>query len=153
MQKYAEEAMTEYLGEVLQPEFYKHWKGVKNAPYDWTFKKEDIQKLLNSSMKRSDRYIKLKAQGLTEEQITANFNTPTHMMIFSYKGEHDTVMSPMDSIKYYKWFLHPGIMSVEPQTGYVRAYVGGIDYRYFKFDHAYSSKRQVGSALNRSYMP
>ncbi len=147
MQKYAEEAMTEYLGEVLQPEFFKHWKGVKNAPYDWTFKKEDIQKLLNSSMKRSDRYIKLKAQGLTEAQITANFNTPTHMMIFSYKGEHDTIMTPMDSIKYYKWFLHPGIMSVEPQTGYVRAYVGGIDYRYFKFDHAYSSKRQVGSAF------
>jgi penicillin-binding protein 1A len=98
-------------------------------------------------MKRSERYIKLKALGLTEDQIKENFNTPTHMMIFAYSGEHDTVMTPMDSIKYYKWFLQSGLMSIEPQTGYVRAYVGGIDYRYFKYDHVCSGKRQVGSAF------
>jgi len=147
MQRYAEAAMTEYLGKELQPEFYQHWKGVRNAPYDWSLKKADIDNILNTSMKRSDRYIKLKAAGVADENIIKNFNTPTHMMIFSYRGEHDTMMTPMDSIKYYKWFLQSGLMSMEPQTGYVRAYVGGLDYRYFKYDHVCAGKRQVGSAF------
>jgi penicillin-binding protein 1A len=147
MQKYAEDAMTEYLGKELQPQFNLHWKGVKGAPFDWTMKAADIKKLYETSMKRSDRYISLKAQKLTDAQITKNFDTPTHMMIFSYKGEHDTVMSPMDSIKYYKFFLQSGLMSMEPQTGYVKAYVGGLDYRYFKYDHVASGKRQVGSTF------
>ncbi|MFA5781261.1 MAG: PBP1A family penicillin-binding protein [Bacteroidales bacterium] len=147
MQKYAEGAMIEYLGKELQPQFYSHWKGVKNAPYDWTMKPEDIKNLLEQSMKRSDRYINLKAIGLSEEQIKKDFEIPAHMMIFSYKGGHDTVMTPMDSIKYYKYYLQSGLMSMEPQTGYVRAYVGGIDYRYFKYDHVCMGKRQVGSAF------
>lgn len=147
MQKYAEDAMVEYLGKELQPQFYEHWKGVKNAPYDWTSKPADIEKLMEQSMKRSDRYIKLKALGLSEDQIKKNFETPTHMMIFSYRGDHDTVMTPMDSIKYYKYFLQSGLMSMEPQTGYVRAWVGGQDYRYFKYDHVFSGKRQVGSTF------
>ena len=147
MQKYAEDAMTEYLGKELQPQFFKHWKGVKRAPFDWTMKDSDIKKLMEQSMKRSDRYINLKAQGFSKELIEKSFDTPTHMIIFSYKGSYDTIMTPMDSIRYYKYFLQPGIMSVEPQTGYVRAYVGGIDYRYFKYDHVSMGKRQVGSTF------
>jgi penicillin-binding protein 1A len=147
MQKYAEDAMQEYLGKTLQPEFYKSWKGLKKAPYDWTFKEADITAMLETSMKRSDRYIKLKARGVSDELIKKDFETPTHMMIFSWKGEHDTIMTPMDSIRYCKWFLQSGLMSMEPQTGYVRAYVGGFDYRYFKYDHVCSSKRQVGSSF------
>lgn len=147
MQKYAEEAVDEYIGKELQPQFYSHWKNVKNAPYDYSFKQEDIDKLLESAMKRSDRYIKLKALGLSETQIKANFETPTHMTVFSWSREFDTIMSPMDSIKYYKWFLQTGLMSMDPQTGYVRAYVGGIDHRYFKYDHVCKGKRQVGSTF------
>lgn len=147
MQKYAEDAMQDYLGKSLQPEFYNSWKGVKNAPYDWTFKEADITTMLETSMKRSDRYIKLKARGVSDDLIKKDFETPTHMMIFSWKGEHDTIMTPMDSIRYCKWFLQSGLMSMEPQTGYVRAYVGGFDYRYFKYDHVCSSKRQVGSSF------
>lgn len=147
MQKYAESAVDEYLGKTLQPEFYTHWKGIKNAPYDWTFKEDDIEALLESSMKRSERYTHLKAMGMTDTMIKQNFNTPTHMMIFSWKGAHDTVMTPMDSIRYCKWFMQAGLMSVEPQTGYVRAYVGGIDYRYFKYDHVCQAQRQVGSTF------
>ncbi len=147
MQKYAEDAMVEFLGKELQPQFYQHWKGVRGAPFDYTMTAADIKKLYDASMKRSDRYIKMKAEGQTEEQITKSFNTLTHMMIFSYKGEHDTIMTPMDSIKYYKYFLQSGLMSMEPQTGYVRAYVGGLDYRYFKYDHVSTGKRQVGSTF------
>jgi penicillin-binding protein 1A len=147
MQRYAEEAMAEYLGKELQPEFYQHWKGVRNAPYDWSLKKQDIDDLLDESMKRSDRYIKMKSEGKSDDDIKKVFDVPVHMMIFSWKGEHDTVMTPMDSIRYCKWFLQSGLMSMEPQTGYVRAYVGGIDYRYFKYDHVCTSKRQVGSSF------
>jgi penicillin-binding protein 1A len=147
MQKYAESAVDEYIGEQLQPEFVTHWKDIKDAPYDWTMKAADIQDLLDQAMKRSDRYINLKAQGLTDTLIKISFNTPTHMMIFSWKGEHDTIMTPMDSIRYYKWFLQAGLMSVEPETGYVRAYVGGINYRYFKYDHVCMGQRQVGSTF------
>ncbi len=147
MQKYAEGAMLEYLNKELQPQFNQHWKGVKRAPYDWTISDSDILALLEASMKRSDRYKKLKALGLSDELIKKDFETPTHMMIYSYKGEHDTVMTPTDSIKYYKYYLQSGLMSMEPQTGYVRAYVGGLDYRYFKYDHVTSGKRQVGSTF------
>lgn len=147
MQKYAEAAVDEYIGEKLQPEFEEHWKGVKDAPYDWTMNKADIETLLEQAMKRSDRYINLKAAGWSDTLIKINFNIPTHMMIFSWEGDHDTVMTPMDSIRYYKWYMQAGLMSVEPQTGYVRAYVGGINYRYFKYDHVCSGKRQVGSAF------
>jgi penicillin-binding protein 1A len=147
MQRYAEDAMREYLGKELQPEFYRHWKGVRNAPFDYSMEQSDIKALLETAMKRSDRYIRLKNAGTAEDKIKNIFNTPTHMMVFSYKGEHDTLMTPMDSVKYYKWFLQSGLMSMEPQTGYVRAYVGGIDYRYFKYDHVCSGKRQVGSSF------
>jgi len=147
MQLYAEEAVSEYLGEVLQPEFYKHWKGVKNAPFDYSITEKEREQIFTQSMMRSDRYINFKKAGLSDDLIRKNFNVPIKMTVFSWNGDIDTIMSPMDSIRYYKYFLLAGLMSMEPQTGYVRAYVGGIDYRYFKYDHVMFSKRQVGSTF------
>ncbi len=146
MQKYAEEAVAEHLGKDLQPAFYKHWKGVKNAPYS-QLTDEEIQTTLTSSMKTSDRYRKLKEANANEEEIQKEFHTPIAMRIFTWQGERDTIMSPFDSLKYYKWFLHTGLMSMEPQTGYVRAYVGGINYKHFQFDNVKVGKRQVGSTF------
>jgi len=146
MQKYAEEAVAEHLGKDLQPAFYKHWKGVKNAPFS-QLTDEEIQNAYNSAMKTSDRYRKLKEANASEAEIQKEFNTAVAMRIFTWKGERDTIMSPYDSLKYYKWFLHTGLMSMEPQTGYVRAYVGGINYKHFQFDNVKVGKRQVGSTF------
>jgi penicillin-binding protein 1A len=146
MQRYAEEAVTEHLSLDLQPAFFKHWKGNSHAPFDLSDKKE-IQKLLNSSKKRSDRYRSMKKAGISNDSIERAFATPIPMRVFSWKGDIDTIMSPMDSIKYHKWFLHAGLMSMEPQTGYVRAYVGGINFRNFKYDHVVVARRQVGSTF------
>jgi len=146
MQKYAEEAVAEHLSKDLQPAFYKHWKGVKNAPF-YQLKPEEIEVIYEASMKNSDRYRHMKENKATDEEIRKAFNTPVAMRIFSWEGEKDTVMTPWDSLKYYKWFLHAGLMSVEAQTGYVRAYVGGINYRYFQFDNVKVGKRQVGSTF------
>lgn len=146
MQKYAEEAVAEHLSKDLQPAFYKHWKGVKNAPF-YQLKPEEIEVIYEASMKNSDRYRHMKENKATDEEIRKAFNTPVAMRIFSWEGEKDTVMTPWDSLKYYKWFLHTGLMSVEAQTGYVRAYVGGINYKYFQFDNVKIGKRQVGSTF------
>ncbi|MFA6923240.1 MAG: transglycosylase domain-containing protein [Bacteroidales bacterium] len=146
MQKYAEEAVVEHLKE-LQSQFYRHWKGIKNAPFDESMEPEMIKETYDQSVKRSDRYQFLKAQGYSEFEISKIFKKPVKMKVFSWKGIKDTTMSPMDSIKYYKYFLLSGLMSVEPRTGYVRAYVGGINYKFFQYDHVISSKRQVGSTF------
>jgi len=146
MQRYAEDAVTEHLSKDLQPAFYNHWKGNKHAPYDLSDKKE-IEKLILASKRRSDRYISLKKAGVSNDSIDRSFSTPIPMRVFSWKGVIDTVMSPMDSIKYHKWFLQAGLMSMEPQTGYVRAYVGGINFRHFKYDHVVVGRRQVGSTF------
>ena len=146
MQRYAEEAMKEHLGKELQPAFYKHWKGVKNAPFS-QMSIDEIEGVYKASMKTSDRYHHLKEANMNEEEIMKVFKTPVAMRIFTWQGERDTVMSPYDSLKYYKWFLHTGLMSMEPQTGYVRAYVGGINYKYFQFDNVKTGKRQVGSTF------
>ena len=149
MQEYAEKAMTEYLGKELQPAFFKHWKGVPNAPFAFETgsAKKETDNLLLSAMRRTDRYLHYKTGGRSDSQILHDFKTPVKMKVFSYRGEIDTVMTPMDSIRYYKFFLQSGIMSMDPHTGYVRAYVGGIDYRFFQYDHVKLSKRQVGSTF------
>ncbi len=147
MQRYAEEAVKEHLGEYLQPMFFQHWRGHPNAPYDTDLTPEDIQRLTQMAVRRSDRYISMKRNNIAEDSIRIAFRTPTNMRIFTWRGEVDTVMTPLDSIRYYKHFLNTGLMSVEPQTGYVRAYVGGIDYRHFMYDHVTVSKRQVGSTF------
>jgi len=148
MQEYAEQAMIEYLGNELQPSFFAHWKGMPNAPFVFEKnEKTEINNLLMSAMRRSDRYLHLKTEGYTDDQILQDFSIPAKMKVFSYRGEIDTVMTPMDSIRYYKFFLQSGLMSMDPHTGQVRAYVGGIDYRFFQYDHVKLSKRQVGSTF------
>ncbi len=146
MQKYAEEAVAEHLGKDLQPAFYKHWKGLKNAPFS-QLTDEEIKSVYQSSMRTSDRYRRMKENNASEEEILEAFNTPVAMRVFTWKGDRDTIMTPYDSLKYYKWFLHTGLMSMEPQTGYVRAYVGGINYKHFQFDNVKVGKRQVGSTF------
>ncbi|MCC7231514.1 MAG: transglycosylase domain-containing protein [Bacteroidia bacterium] len=138
MQKYAEEAVREHLSQ-LQKKFNEHWKG--KVP--WL----GFEDLLTDAMHRSDRYIMLKKAGASKGEIEKSFNKKVKMKLFSWKGDIDTVLTPMDSIKYYKKILQCGFMSMEPQTGYIRAWVGGDDYRYFKYDHVKEGKRQVGSTF------
>jgi len=148
MQDYAEQAVREYLGKELQPQFFKHWKGIPDAPFVFEKnQKKEIQNLLLQAMRRSDRYYRLKLTNTPEASILASFNKPVKMRVFSWKGEIDTVLTPMDSIRYYKFFLQSGLMSMDPHTGFVKAYVGGIDYRYFQYDHVKVAKRQVGSTF------
>ncbi|MBW6478394.1 MAG: transglycosylase domain-containing protein [Bacteroidales bacterium] len=147
MQRHAEAAVAEHMGGYLQKEFFDHWKGFPNAPFGADLSSEEVQQLMNNSMRRSDRYRYLQRIGMPEDSIRLNFNTLARMRIFTWEGEKDTIMTPMDSIRYYKHFLNTGLMAVEPQTGFVKAYVGGIDFKHFKFDHVTQSKRQVGSTF------
>lgn len=149
MQRYAEEAMREHLGNDLQPAFFKHWKGQANAPFVFPAAdaKQEIEKIMTQAMRRSDRYRWLKQAGVSNDSILRAFNTPVRMRVFSWNGPIDTIISPMDSIRYYKTFLQSSLMSVDARTGQVRAYVGGIDYRHFKYDHVTQAQRQVGSTF------
>lgn len=145
MQQYAEEAVKEHLSLDLQPAFNNHWKGYKNAPF--SLEEEEIESLMELSMKRSERYRKMRNAGISLDSIKANFNVPAEMTVFSWDGPIDTLMTPMDSMRYYKSFLQSSLMSVESHTGHVKAYVGGIDYRFFKYDHVTQARRQVGSTF------
>ncbi len=148
MQEYAEQSVAEYLGKELQPLFYRHWKGYKDAPFMFEKnQKREIELLMLQAMRRSDRYAHLKQANASDAEIFKDFNTPVKMRVFTWTGDRDTVMSPMDSIRYFKFFLQAGFMSMDPHTGYVKAYVGGIDYRYFQYDHVVVAKRQVGSTF------
>lgn len=146
MQQYAEEAVAEHMYD-LQKAFIKDCKQKRNAPFAYNVTKDEIEKILNSSMKRSDRYRELKQQGLSASEIEKNFHTPAKMTVWSIRGEIDTTMTPMDSIRYYKGFLQTGFMAIDPQTGQVRAWVGGINHKHFKYDHVKVGKRQVGSTF------
>ena len=146
MQRYAEEAVAEVMKNDIQPRFFKHWKGHKTAPFA-VDNPSEVDEILNKSMKRSDRYRELKNEGVSEDSILIVFNTPTEMTVFSWDGPIDTIMTPMDSIRYSKWFLQASLMSIESHTGHVKAYVGGIDYRFFKYDHVTQAQRQVGSTF------
>lgn len=148
MQNYAEQTVCEHLKNTLQRQFDYEKKGQPNAPFSSDLTDEEVKHIMTLSMKRSERYRVLRrVKGWNEEDIVKNFNTPTEMTIFSWRGEIDTVMTPMDSIRYYKHFLQAGFMSMDPHTGYVKAYVGGPDYRYFQYDHVTKAKRQVGSTF------
>ncbi|MFH1005390.1 MAG: transglycosylase domain-containing protein [Bacteroidota bacterium] len=146
MQRYAEQAMKMHLKE-LQPKFFKECKQKRNAPFDWRITKEEISQIMTSSMHRSDRYRSLKKQGANEKEIEKNFNTPVEMTIFSWNKNIDTTMTPMDSIRYYKTYLQSGFMSMDPNTGYIKAWVGGINHTHFKYDHVKTGRRQVGSTF------
>ena len=146
LQRFAEEAMSVHISD-LQNKFYAHWKGHAKAPYPNNFKWKKIDALIDQGMKRSERYINLKKEGKSLEEIKAIFNKKVSMTLFSWDGEIDTILSPRDSIKYHKFFIHSGMMSMDPKTGHVKAYVGGINYKYFKYDHVKIGKRQVGSTF------
>jgi penicillin-binding protein 1A len=146
MQRYAENAVKKHLGESLQPAFFKEMKGRKDAPFV-NITKEQINTYLTQAMKQSDRYYHMKQNGFTEKEIRKAFDEKVKMKVFSWSGLKDTVMSPWDSIRYYKSFLHAGVMSVEPGTGHVKVYVGGINYRHFKYDNVTQGHRQVGSTF------
>lgn len=146
MQQYAEEAMEEHLSKELQPDFDKEKKGRAYAPFSYSVR-NDVDDILNRSVKLTDRYRNLKKAGMSDAQIMQDFNKPVEMKVFSWKGEIDTVMTPMDSIRYHKSFLRSGFMAMDTKTGYVKAYVGGIDYKYFQYDGVNMGRRQVGSTI------
>lgn len=146
MQRYAEDAVKEFMGKELQPLFNSHWKGYRNAPFS-NLTADEIDHILETAMKRTERYRTLKNEGMPMDSIKAEFNRPVHMTVFSWNGPIDTVMTPMDSIRYYKWFLQASLISIETHTGHVKAYVGGLDYRFFKYDHVTQARRQVGSTF------
>ena len=145
MQKNAEEAVKEHF-KYLQNEFFKHTKGYKDAPFTG-ISRADIDKYYMQAMKNSDRYRQLKEEGMSDKEIRANFDEKTKMRVFTWNGDKDTVMSPWDSLRYYKHFLNTGMVSIEPQTGHIKVYVGGINYKHFKFDNAKLGRRQVGSTF------
>lgn len=145
MQQYAEEAVDAHLAN-LQEEFFIQQKKNKNAPFI-NISDAETQKILARSMKNSERWRIMNEKGFSEEDIKASFNKKAKMKVFTWKGEKDTLMTPMDSIRYYKHFLQTGVMSMEPQTGYVKAWVGGINYKHFQYDHVAQGARQVGSTF------
>lgn len=147
MQQYAEEAVQEHVAEYLQPRFFKEKKGRKTAPYTNQLSNEEVEAILNRSIRQSERRRVMKAAGYSDDEILKAFNTPREMTVFTYQGEKDTIMTPLDSIKYYKHFLRAGFMSMDPITGYVKAYVGGPNYDNFKYDMAMVGRRQVGSTI------
>jgi penicillin-binding protein 1A len=147
MQQYAEEAVAEHLSKEVQPDFYKRAKGFKNPPYSNDVTKKEIDDLIGRSVIQSDRYINMRARGVPEDSIMLAFNTRTKMKVFSWKGDRDTIMTPLDSIRYYKFFIRSAFMVEDPRYGYVKAYVGGPDFRYFKYDAVTQQKKQVGSTI------
>ncbi len=146
MQQYAEEAVFEHMHD-LQKMFDKDLAKKKNAPFAWNVSKAEIDGIMNASIKRSDRFRSAKKAGMSDEEAIATFYKPVEMSVYSLRGDIDTVLTPFDSIKYYKGFLQTGFMAMEPQTGYVKAWVGGINHKHFKYDHVKVSKRQVGSTF------
>ena len=145
MQLHAEAAVNEHLKN-LQEEFFLEAKQNKTAPF-MRIKQVDIDKIMMRSMKNTERWRLMSDQGKDEEDIIKSFKIKTPMTVFTWKGDKDTLMTPMDSIRYYKHFLQPGMMSMEPQTGHVKTWVGGVDYRYFQYDHVDLGARQVGSTF------
>ncbi|WHT40691.1 PBP1A family penicillin-binding protein [Myroides sp. mNGS23_01] len=145
MQKYAEEAVQEHISN-LQEEFFIQQKNNKNAPF-FNINDKETEAIINRAMKTSERWRQMKEQGKSEEEILNSFKVKTEMRIFSWKGEIDTMMTPRDSIIYYKHFLQTGLMSMEPQTGHIKAWVGGINYKHFQYDHVGQGARQVGSVF------
>ena len=147
MQQYAEESVYGHVAKFLQPAFNKANRNKKNAPFSGSLTLSQVRSILNRNMFQSERYRNMKAAGASDTEIRAAFNRPVDMTIFTYHGDIDTVMTPMDSIKYYKGFLRAGFMSMDPKTGAVKAYVGGLDYNHFMYDMVTGGHRQIGSTI------
>tara|TARA_B100000787_G_scaffold145376_1_gene115493 strand:+ start:1973 stop:4243 length:2271 start_codon:yes stop_codon:yes gene_type:complete len=145
MQQYAEEAVSEHMSN-LQSYFFREQKGNSIAPF-YDLDRKEIARSFDRAKRSSERYRRLKKVGKSSKEIDEIFKTKTAMKVFSWKGDRDTIMSPLDSIKYYKHFLRSGLVSIEPQTGHIKAWVGGIDNKHFKYDAVAQQKRQVGSTF------
>ena len=145
IQQYAEEAVKAHMKN-MQEEFFIQQRGNSNAPF-LKISKEETQRILKQAMKSSERWRVMKELGKSDEEIVQSFSVKTKMRVFTWDGERDTIMKPIDSIRYYKSFLQAGLMSMEPQTGHVKAWVGGINYKYFQYDHVGQGARQVGSTF------
>lgn len=147
MQKYAEEAVFQHVARYLQPAFDKENKPKPSSPYSDKLTPQQIRNILNRSITQSERWRTMKAAGCTPEEIKEAFRKKIEMTVFTYHGDIDTLMSPLDSIRYYKGFLRSGFMSMDPKTGAVKAYVGGLDYPHFMYDMVSLGRRQVGSTI------
>ena len=147
MQEYAEQAVREHVVKFLQPAFNRENKGRANAPYSGNLTPDQLKKILMRSVRQCERYRVMKSEGASEDEIMRSFRTKTEMTVFTYHGEKDTVMTPLDSIRYYKSFLRSGFMSMCPQNGHVKAYVGGLDFMHFAYDMVMDGRRQVGSTI------
>ena len=147
MQQYAEEAVREHFSKDLQPAFFKANQKKKQAPFSIDLRPGEVDTILMRAMHQTDRYRAMKKAGEKEDEIRKVFNTPVDMRVFSWNGAVDTIMSPMDSIRYHKSFLRTGFMSMDPRNGYVKAYVGGIDYNDFQYDMVNGGRRQIGSTI------
>lgn len=147
MQKYAEEAVLKHVGNYLQPAFTKENRTKPNAPFTNALTAAEVKGILNRSIRQSERYRAMKEQGATESEIQKAFRTPVEMSVFTYHGDVDTVMTPLDSIRYIKSFLRSGFVSMDPHNGAVKAYVGGVDFTHFTYDMATQGRRQVGSTI------
>ena len=145
MQTYAEEAVSEHMKN-LQQQFFIEMKTNKNAPFV-NITQAETERIMMQAMKNSVRWAQMKEMDKSEDDIIASFKVKTQMRIFTWKGESDTIMTPLDSIRYYKHFLQSGLMAMEPQTGNIKAWVGGINYKYFQYDHVGQGARQVGSTF------
>lgn len=146
MQRYAEEAVKTHFSD-LQKKFFKEKKGKRNAPYSSDVTTEEVKKIIQQSIKQTDRYRIMKKNHASDSEIEKAFNTPVEMSVFSWEGEKDTIMTPLDSIYYHKHFLRCGFMSMDPACGFVKAYVGGPNFSYFQYDMASIGRRQVGSTI------
>jgi len=165
MQQYAEEAVASYMP-ILQEQFYQHWdvevyeegeeidvdgedeeEKFTHPPFDESLRPGQVDTLMLTAMKRSERHRKLRKRKASEQEIEEVFNTPMQMNVFTWGGSVDTMLTPMDSILHYKYLLQTGMMSMDPQTGFIKAWVGGIDHHYFQYDHVKEAKRQVGSTF------
>ena len=147
MQRYAEESMDAHVAVYLQPLFDAERKGKANAPYAAAIPMDKVRQNLTRAMHQSERYIRLKEAGMSEAEIEKDFATPTEMTVYTHAGDIDTMMTPMDSIKYYKRFLRSGFVCMDTKSGQVKAYVGGLNYRHFQYDMAGTGRRQVGSTM------
>lgn len=146
IQKYAEEAVSVHNKD-LQKQLYNHMKRRKNAPFPWDYSKKKIAQNLERSKKQTERYRVMKKGGASKEDIDKVFDTKVKMELFTMDGVVDTVLTPNDSILHTKYILHHSLMSMDPQTGFIKAWVGGIDYKFFKYDNVKLGKRQVGSTF------
>ncbi len=145
MQRYAEEALDGHLGNDLQPAFESVSRNYRHPPFSNDLTQEQIARNIERSMRNTDRYRGLVLAGVSRDSIQKVFNTPVPMTVFTWSGEVDTVMSPIDSVMYFKKFLRSGFMAMDPESGHIKAYVGGPDFKYFKFDHVRQGRNQVGS--------